>query len=125
MSVAIASTLERLGTTRLAKNRRVTRAAEMSGGAARSILLAGRANALHALQNTPVETDDSGGKLIYRRNQRQADGRDDQGVFHQVLALFILQEPKQKISHTIESPLTSLQRPRQPLTIPEQHQRLT
>src|SRR5580700_5280509 len=54
------------------------------------------ANARQACRDAGIQADDRGGKLIYRSDQSEPYGGDDQCVFDQVLALLVPCQPNEK-----------------------------
>jgi hypothetical protein len=62
-------------------------------------LLAVGANGSQALSDALVQADDGSGHLVYGGDERQTDRGDNQGVLHQILALFVANESEQKLLH--------------------------
>jgi hypothetical protein len=83
-------------------------------------LLSRRANAGQTLRDARIQAHDSGGKLIHGRNQRESNGCDDQGVFNQILTLFVTDQSKNHLLHMAGSSklhfnsTASLPRPAEP-----------
>src|SRR5271169_6090545 len=56
---------------------------------AAAVLGSAGANARQARRDAGIQADDGGGELIYGGNQRQAYGRHNERVLHQVLPLLV------------------------------------
>src|ERR1700742_1323105 len=63
-------------------------------------LLAVGANGSQALSDALVQADDGSGNLVYGGDERQTDRGDNQGVLHQILALFVANKSEQKLLHS-------------------------
>jgi hypothetical protein len=67
------------------------------GGTETPAILSAGANAGQTLRDARIQTHNRGGELIHRGDESQSDGRHNQGVLDQILAVFVADKPYREL----------------------------